>query len=204
MTIDFEADAGSANEADDKGEGKLGQVSVMAQRINKLNAEMDALSAQVAEKKSELDRLESADLPDLMESLQLKEFTTHEGDKVQVKPIVRASLPTQTSINKARHNERAVLEARLEAGLKYLRENGAEAMIKNELSVDLGKDNDALANKVEEALTGFGLHPQRAVTVNTNTLTAYVREKIEAGDKTLSLETFKVFTGRKATVTKRR
>ena len=196
MTIDFESDAV-------RPQGDLAEVSEMAQKLQNLAIEIKQMEQELKSKKSEFERIESADLPDLMDALQLKGVDLTNGDKVVVKSIIKASLPTQTAIDRAKDTDRIDLQTRLRDGLFWLRDNGAGAMIKNLVSTDLGKGNDKVADKVSAAIRTLGLQPKRIQTVHPQTLSAYVRERLEQGAD-VPFNTFAVYSGRKAAIIKSR
>ena len=186
-----------------KPQGDLAQVSEMAQNLQILENDISILEKELKEKKKERDRIESADLPDLMDSLQLTGVQLPDGSKVSIKSVIKASLPTPVAIDRARGDDREILQQRLEAGLTWLREREADSMIKNIVSADLGKNNDLLAEKIISAIEHFGLKANRSETVHPQTLSAYVRELLESGED-VPFETLSVYSGRKAAITKSR
>ena len=190
--IDFEID-----KLADKPSGDLAQVSDMAQRVLAIQIEIKQLDEQKAKKKAELDRLLGADLPDLMDSLQLSEITLPNGHKVAVKSVIKASLPTSTAI--ARAQDKGALEHRLIHGLEWLRRHGAASIIKNKVIADLGKDSSEDAASLLEAAKDLGLEARQEQVVHPMTLSAYIREKLEAGEE-VPFETFSVYSGRVATI----
>ena len=86
-----------------------------------------------------------------------------------------------------------------ENALKWLRENGLGDIIKNEISVSFGRNEDNKAADYAELAKGQGLEPQQKLKVEPMTLKALVRERIEAG-KEMPTELFNVFIGNKTTI----
>jgi hypothetical protein len=180
----------------------LEQVSALALQMIEAENKVDTLTEQLKEAQKELSRIESADLPDVMESLGLSEFTLTNHYKIKVKPIIKASLPAPSSIENSCGSMRESLLLRLNDGIKYLNDHGAGAMVKNLVSVELGKDSNELAEKIIKVVEEHcGVRARQSVSVHPQTLSSYVKEKIEEG-LDIPLETFGVFTGRKATITK--
>lgn len=113
-------------------------------------------------------KLLETDIPQAMESLDLQEYVTTDGAKVKVKERIHAHIS----------------EANKPEAFKWLRKHKFASLIKTELSVVFGKGEDALARKAA-ALLGKsfkGHRPEVSETVNHNTLKAFVREQLEAGN----------------------
>ncbi len=194
-TIDFEKDASLGIP-----KGDLAQVSHFAQKMQELDSDIKNLEIKLKSKKQELERIASADLPDLLDALQLTSITLPGGNKVFVKTIIKASLPTAKAIARASAEQKDELSDRLKAGLIWLRDNGADAMIKNIVSAELGKSSDKVAKELIKAAKELGIIATREESVHPQTLSSYVREKLEAGID-VPFDTFAVYSGRKATIT---
>lgn len=153
--------------------------------------------------KEQFAEIEGSLLPDAMTAAGIQDFTLNNGDKLKVKPVVKASLPTQININKQKDPEKKVeMQERLEAGVEYLRDNKAASLVKNQLVIDITAGMDNLATDIIERLKEeYNVEAERNVSVNTQSLSAWAREKLKAGTD-IPHETFAVFSGRKATITK--
>ena len=92
-----------------------------------------------------------------------------------------------------------ITQANKEAAFNWLRENGLGDIIKNEISVSFGRNEDNKAADYAELAKGQGLEPQQKLKVEPMTLKALVRERIEAG-KEMPTELFNVFIGNKTTI----
>ena len=88
---------------------------------------------------------------------------------------------------------------RLADGLAWLRDNNGESLIKNQVSVELGKDSAEQAEKIMSVITKHGLEPKQSESVHPATLSAHVREHIEKGTD-VPFETLSIYNGRKATI----
>lgn len=157
----------------------------------------EALLADLREKhRAILDK----DLPAMMETYGLKDLTTSEGFKVLIKNVTRASIPTESAIEKEKDPEaRAEKRLRFERALAYLKKAGAEAIIKNEVSADLGKGSAKIVPLVKKALKELGLNAEVSKGVNANTLTAWVKERLEAG-REVDFDLLGVYTGKVADI----
>jgi len=106
-----------------------------------------------------------------------------DGSSVDVKPHYSASI---TIANK-------------EAAFKWLRDNGLGDIIKNEISVSFGRNEDNKAADYAVLAQERGFQPTQKLKVEPMTLKALVRERIEAG-KEMPTELFNVFVGNKTTI----
>ena len=89
--------------------------------------------------------------------------------------------------------------ANKEKAFNWLRENGLGDIIKNELTVSFGRNEDNKAADYAELAKGQGYQPTQKLKVEPMTLKALVRERIEGG-KPLPTEIFNVFIGNKTTI----
>lgn len=179
------------------------KLSEMAKKMIALNAEIAVLDKAMKVKKEEVSQLESVDIPELLEDhLKFTSITMADKSVITIKQIISASLPAASSLKKpgdAGDNFRA----KMKAGLKFLRDNGAGSLITNELKIDIGNDSEELSNKLLKALEPFDVPVDHQTTVHPKRMTAYVVEQLEAG-KDLPHETFSIYTGRKAVITKKK
>ena len=81
----------------------------------------------------------------------------------------------------------------------WLRENGLGDIIKNEISVSFGRNEDNKAADYAELAKSSGFQPTQKMKVEPMTLKALVRERIEAG-KEMPTEIFGVFSENKTTI----
>ena len=92
-----------------------------------------------------------------------------------------------------------ITEANKEAAFNWLRNNGLGDIIKNEISVSFGRNEDNKAADYAELAKGQGFQPTQKMKVEPMTLKALVRERIEAG-KDMPTEIFGVFSENKTTI----
>jgi hypothetical protein len=92
-----------------------------------------------------------------------------------------------------------ITQANKEKAFNWLRENDLGDIIKNELTVSFGRNEDNKAAEYAELAKGQGYQPTQKLKVEPMTLKALVRERIEAG-KPLPTEIFNVFVGNKTTI----
>ena len=179
---------------------ELGAISDMAQKMYDLENEINKLEESLKEKKQDLRMLAEQNLPDLMQELNLKDFTLKNGSKVEVKEIISGSVPSQGAIDRAKDEQsRVSLQMLQQQCFDWLRNNGGAAMIKSNVEVQFGKDEDDVCNEFTQRLRDEKLYFKRAVGVHPATLNKYIQERLGDG-KDVPLEMFRVYTGRKANI----
>lgn len=178
----------------------LERVAELAMEIISIEEAMGALQVQMQLQSDRLNLIQLEILPSLMDSIGLSDFRLKSGERVLVKPLIRASLPSQGAIEKERDaDKKAEALDRYERGLTYLKAHGAAALIKQTLEAVLGKGEEPLAKKAVKALKDLGV--QAAITrgVHPATLTSWVKERL-AGGKEVDMDLFRVFNGHKAEI----
>lgn len=178
----------------------LRQVSDIANRLKTHQETQEKLEEQLATVKGTIWRIQTEELPALMQQYGLSEFKLTDGSKITVKPFVKASLPAEGTILKCKDlDKRAEMRDRLTKAFSYLRKQGAGSLIKSFLKADFGKESEALAKKAMTELRKLGVHAEMAKNVHPQTLTAWVRERLEAGKK-IDMELFAVQSGEMASI----
>ena len=178
-TIDFEKDQEQVLD-------RTTNINKLADKIKELQAVEKAIELdekQIKEKKKHLEYLSGEIIPTMLSEMGLSSLKLQDGSSVEVKTNYSATI---TQANK-------------EAAFNWLRENGLGDIIKNEISVSFGRNEDNKAADYAELAKGQGLEPQQKLKVEPMTLKALVRERIEAG-KEMPTELFNVFIGNKTTI----
>jgi len=135
------------------------------------------------QRKQELEQISGEAIPTMLSEMGLSYLKLADGSSVEVKTNYSASI---TLANK-------------EKAFNWLRENGLGDIIKNELTVSFGRNEDNKAAAYAELAKGQGYQPTQKLKVEPMTLKALVRERIEGG-KSLPTEIFSVFIGNKTTI----
>ena len=178
-TIDFEKDQEQVLD-------RTTNINKLADKIKELQAVEKAIELdekQIKEKKKHLEYLSGEIIPTMLSEMGLSSLKLQDGSSVEVKTNYSATI---TQANK-------------EAAFNWLRENGLGDIIKNEISVSFGRNEDNKAADYAELAKGQGLEPKQKLKVEPMTLKALVRERIEAG-KDMPTELFNVFVGNKTTI----
>jgi len=180
--LDFEQDS------DDKAArlptpDELDRLSKLANAVWDGHSEVAALELQLKKAKQQLDKLESQDLPDLMDEIGVSQFTTSDGASVDVKELIVASIPAKN---------------RPEA-FAWLKTNDCDSIVKNTVTIKFGKGEDDVADEIYNELAEMYDSVGRKKDIHYQTLQAFVREREEQGQP-VPEDLFGVFHKRKAIV----
>ena len=178
-TINFEADQQDAMK-------KTDNIQSLADQVERLEAMQQQLEIQedaIKEKKKQIQHISGEVIPTMMSEMGLAELKLHDGSHLKVSTSYKAHIS----------------EANKEAAYNWLRNNGLGDIIKNEISVSFGRNEDNKAADYAELAKGQGFQPTQKMKVEPMTLKALVRERIEAG-KEMPTEIFGVFSENKTTI----
>jgi len=179
MTIDFEKDQEEILD-------KTTNINKLADKIKEMQAVQKAIALdeeQIKQKKKHLEYISGEVVPTMLSEMGLSFLKLQDGSSVEVKTNYSATI---TQANK-------------EAAFNWLRENGLGDIIKNEISVSFGRNEDNKAADYANLAKGQGFEPQQKLKVEPMTLKALVRERIEAG-KEMPTELFNIYVGNKTTI----
>ena len=179
MTIDFEKDQEQVLD-------KTTNINKLADKIKEMQAKQTQLELQedsVKKTKKDIEHLSGEIIPTMLSEMGLSFLKLQDGSSVEVKTNYSATI---TQANK-------------ESAINWLRENGLGDIIKNEISVSFGRNEDNKAADYAELAKSQGLDPMQKLKVEPMTLKALVRERMEAG-KEMPTELFNIFVGNKTTI----
>ena len=177
--IDFEQDQQNAMKKTDNIQSLADQV----ERLQTLQREVDSAEEKLKQKKKNLEQISGEVIPTMMSEMGLSHLKLMDGSSVDVKP----------------HYSATITQANKEAAFNWLRNNGLGDIIKNEISVSFGRNEDTRAADYADLAKSHGFQPTQKLKVEPMTLKALVRERIEAG-KEMPTEIFNVFIGNKTTI----
>lgn len=170
---------------DAPGANILAMIAAEAVNQKRAEAEVARLEEELKKAQAELRNIKEHVIPRLMDDASQVRVTTKDGITVEVEEKLRGSIP----------------ESSAEAALSYLEEHGAGAIIKRQFIIEFGKGDEAWAKKFAADLakrkrpllakTKRAVHPQ--------TLLAYLREQLEAGEA-VPLEVFGVYRQRSSKI----
>jgi len=176
---DFEADQQDAMKKTDNIQSLADQV----ERLETLQKEVNFVEEQLKQKKKNLEHLSGEVIPTMMSEMGLSHLKLMDGSSVDVRPYYSANISI----------------ANKESAFNWLRSNGLGDIIKNEISVSFGRNEDNKAADYAALAEERGFQPTQKLKVEPMTLKALVRERIEAG-KEMPTEIFNVFIGNKTTI----
>ena len=179
MTINFEQDQQDAMSKTENIQSLADQVSM----LEGLQKRIDTSESNIKDLKKEYQRISGEVIPTMMSEMRLAELKLSDGSHLKVSTTYRAT----------------VTEANKETACNWLRDNGLGDIIKNEILVSFGRNEDNKAATYAELAKGQGFQPTQKMKVEPMTLKALVRERIEAG-KEMPTEIFGVFSENKTTI----
>ena len=177
--INFEEDQQNAMSKTDN----IQSLSDQVERLEKMNRGIEKTEESLKEQKKQKDHVSMEVIPTLMSEMGLAELKLIDGSMVTVKPNYSASITV----------------ANREAAFNWLRNNGLGDIIKNEISVSFGRNEDNKAADYASLAQERGYQPTQKLKVEPMTLKALVRERIEAG-KEMPTELFNIYVGNKTTI----
>ena len=177
--IDFEKDQQEVIQ-------KTGNLQTLADQVEMLDGvskKIDINEKNLKDLKKEFERLSGEVIPTMMAEMGLSHLKLMDGSSVDVKPNYSANISI----------------ANREKAFNWLRENGLGDIIKNEISVAFGRNEDNKAADYAALAEERRFQPTQKLKVEPMTLKALVRERIEAG-KEMPTEIFNIFVGNKTTI----
>jgi len=154
-------------------------------KLKQLEDELVDKEKELKELKRHIDLVSGEVIPTMMQEMNISTLKLADGSSVEVKPVYGASI---TVANK-------------EAAYTWLRENGLGDLIKNEITVSFGRNEDNKASEYATLAKGQGFEPVQKLKVEPMTLKALVRERLESGQEMPS-DLFNVFAGNRTKVTR--
>ena len=140
--------------------------------LNKLKKDLNIISGEV--------------IPTMMTEMNISTLKLADGSAVEVKPIYGASITSEKK----------------EEAFNWLRNNGLGDLIKNEVTVSFGRNEDNKALQYANLAQCQGYQPVQKLKVEPMTLKALVRERVESGQDMPS-DLFNVFAGNRTKITRK-
>ena len=182
MSIDFEKDK---EEVLTKTKD-IKSLSDQVLKLRDLEAEVKAQEEKIKQTQKEIARISEDVIPTMLSEMGLSQLKLADGSSVDVKPFYTASISV----------------ANREKAYKWLRDNGLGDIIKNDVTVSFGRNEDNKAVDYANLAKSQGFEPTQKLKVEPMTLKALVRERIEAG-KNLPMDIFNVYVGNRTKLTKK-
>ena len=182
MNINFEADKQDSLT-------KVNDAKSLSEQVLKLKDMEDLVAAKEEELKKlkkDVDIISGEVIPTMMHEMNLSTLKLADGSSVEVKPVYGASIPI----------------AKREEAFKWLRDNDLGDLIKNEVTVAFGRNEDDKATQYASLAQGQGYQPVQKFKVEPMTLKALVRERVESGQDMPS-DLFNLFAGNRTKITRK-
>jgi len=168
---------------------KTSNIKSLAEEVKKLRTMEDQIKLQeeaLKSSKRELEVVSAEIIPTMLSEMGLSSLKLADGSSVDVKPFYSATITVQNR----------------EKAFNWLRTNGLGDIIKNEISVSFGRNEDNKAAEYADLAKGQGYQPTQKLKVEPMTLKALVRERVEAG-KEMPTDIFNVFVGNRTKITRK-
>jgi len=153
--------------------------------LQKLEGEIIKEETLLKQKKERADKISAEVIPEIMESMKLKTLKLQDGSAIEVKEIYSATIPV----------------ANKERAYQWLRDNDLGDLIKNEITVSFGRNEDNKASEYADLARGRGYQPSQKLKVEPMTLKALFRERSE-NNQELPAEHFNLFKGNRTKITR--
>jgi len=164
MTDFFEEMLDAADALTEVDTGTTKSLSNLVRQVEELNKELDMAESHLKKLKQEKHKLQTDAIPALMDEMGVDRLDV--GDvSVTLKPFVSASIPQ---------------DRRAEAH-QWLRDNGLDDIIKNDVILSFGRGEDDTAHSIMLDLEQRGFHPESKTHIHSMTLKAFVKERVEKG-----------------------
>lgn len=143
----------------------LNQVQQLCQMMMDAEAVVQATEDLLKANKERYRYLQEEAIPTAMQELGLSSVTLETGEKLTIKQDVYASISNE--------DKQEVYD--------WLKEHGFGGLIKTEVSVAFGRDDQEKAVEFYQKLSKDGLQPDLQQGVHASTMKAFLREQIAAG-----------------------
>jgi len=178
------------NFAEDQTESltQVNDAKALSDQVMKLRDVEDAIvrvEDELKHLKQQADLLSGEVIPTMMQEMNISTMKLADGSAIEVKPVYGASISAE----------------RKEEAFNWLRSNGLGDLIKNEVTVSFGRNEDNKALQYATLAQGQGYEPVQKLKVEPMTLKALVRERIESG-LDMPSDLFNVFAGNRTKITR--
>ena len=124
-------------------------------------------------------------IPNLMQQAGIAMLKLADGSSVEVRPFYSARIPA----------------SKADEAFSWLRDNGHGDLIKNQVTMEFGMQQDNEAKSIIAELRQKGLPVQQKTTVHPSTLRGFVREQIQELGKNVPAELFGTYVANKTKIT---
>lgn len=162
----------------------LERLTTLALEAQKLETEIAETEDELTKKCGQLEQILKNFIPTIMDELGMDSFKLKDGSEISVKNVVYASISDE-------HKPEA---------FQWLEDHNFDGIIKTKVLSSFGKDEIDDAKEALTMLQEAGYEATMDRSIHAQTLKAFVRERLEAGDK-IPITTFGVFEYKLAKIT---
>ena len=160
-------------------------LAMEVQKLSDLQDDIETAEKHLKDLKAKEQNLSGKIIPEMMQEMNMQSMKLADGSAVEVKPVYGASIPV----------------AKKEEAYNWLRNNGLGDIIKNNVTVSFGRNEDDKATAYSFLAKSSGYEPVQALKVEPQTLKAVLRERVESGQD-VPTDVFNLFVGSQTKITK--
>ena len=164
-------------------DNEYSKISATAHRLLHQDRLVESLEADLKAAKELARTIREQELPEAMQSANLMEIKLTDGSKISIDQFYKGNISEKNRAN----------------AHKWLVNNGHGGIIKHEITVKFGKDEDEKASNTVERLKQQGLSPEVKQGVHSQTLNAFVKEQLTGG-KDIPADLFGIYVGSRAKI----
>jgi hypothetical protein len=157
-------------------------LSDLVRKLRSVEKEIEDAEAHIKALKQEKHKLSVENIPALMDEMGVERLDV-DGVTVVRKIMVHASIPSE----------------RKDEAFGWLRSEGLDDIIKNDVTISFGKGEDNVAGDLVGRLEAEGYYPSQKTHIHPSTLKAFVKERFENG-KPIDLDLFGAFVANAAEI----
>ena len=154
------------------------QLSKEINTLQEIKQEIENQENKIKEMKEREKYYSTMIIPDLMSQLNLKTLKLKDGSEINIKDVFGVS----------------IIAAKKQEAHDWLRNNGLGAIVKNEITVKFGLNEDNKAEQYASLARGQGYEPDRKIAVHAGTLRTTLRDYHQRGGS-IPAELFTTFEG---------
>ena len=163
-------------------EGDMKNLSSLVKDLNQITLNINEKEEELKALKLQKHKMSTEQIPAMMDEMGVQRLDV-ENLSVTLRPLINASIP----------------QTRREEAFQWLRDNGLDDIIKNDVIMSFGKGEDNMAGDIMYELEKRGMHPEKKTHIHSMTLKAFIRERVEKG-LPIDLDMFGAFVARTADI----
>jgi len=169
----------------DKRNIQMSELTDLATELERFDAEILEVEVQLSNLKQNRKTIAEEHLPQLMEQAGIDSLSLASGKKIAIQEFVDAKIKDPNT------------------AFQWLRETNNDSIIKNEISVSLGRGDDALAQEIISTLKEkHDIEANVRVGIHNMTLKSFCRDALDNPElaETLPKDAFGIYQGKRAKV----